>query len=159
MEQMLVSTIVSVMVFLGSAAIALMGWQVIFRNAKKLASRNELFNRKSRIIEQLNSISSSALLYWTSSNSSTLSKNLLQTELFIIQLEDLKNQIANIPEFSDLDLSTETTALRKSITLDAEQPNSVSIERKREKIALITSCSTEIKQKLRIAFERLKNVE
>jgi hypothetical protein len=139
MEQLLVGTIVSVLIFLSSAALVMFGWGVIFENAKKISSRNEMFARKRTLIEDISKLSESAVGFWSADMSpANKVQCLMMADIFTIKIQSLKRRINQIVKFG-LNLQPDDTLkdLRKNITLNAESMYALPHEEKRDRIANI----------------------
>lgn len=133
------------------------GWGVIYKNAKKLASRNELFNRKTRIIQKVLDISDSAIDFWGREHHKEHKKEyLLKTSVFVHGIDSLKKQINNISEFKSIDTEELIRDFRSYITLDAERPYELDTADIDDKIALIINSSDEICNSIRQVFNKVK---
>ena len=156
-ESAAVSIIISIFAILVSSALIMTGWGVIYKNAKKLASRNELFNRKTRIIQKVLDISDSAIDFWGREHHKEHKKEyLLKTSVFVHGIDSLKKQINNISEFKSIDTEELIRDFRSYITLDAERPYELDTADIDDKIALIINSSDEICNSIRQVFNKVK---
>lgn len=157
MEAMTVSTIVSIGIFLLSAVLIIIGWNVIYENAQRIASRNEAFSRKTSIINELTSITKNAIDFWEEDLSSEKKKYcLIKTSTFYSQIESLNKRIEQLSNYGmDIDFKDDIKTLRNSITLDCERAYEVTHSNKIDKISGILESSDSIKGQLTQKFRAI----
>lgn len=155
MEQLLVGTIVSVLIFLSSAALVMYGWGVIFDNAKRISSRNETFSRKRALIDDISKLSESAIDYWSMDlDSKDKAKCLMMADVFTIKIQSLKRKINRITRLGlPLELGDTLKDFRKNITLNAEKMYSLNHDDKRDRIANIISLTDNLILDISLTFE------
>lgn len=158
-ESAIASIIVSLMIFIMSAMLVMVGWEVIYKNGKKIASRNEMFARKSAVMNELSLLTNEAVSFWENMNL-TDNECLIKTSVFIAKTQSIKNRVKMMQELGlNVDIDKSVRELRRSITLDAEQAHQVSAENKHEKIFEIIESSDSIKKQLSEAFRQGREQE
>lgn len=158
-EAAIASIIVSLMIFIMSAMLVMVGWEVIYKNGKKIASRNEMFSRKTAVFNELTLLTNEAVTFWEGDKLNE-SECLVKTSVFIAKTQSVKNRIKMMQDLglvADIDASIRD--LRKSITLDAEQAYKVEPDQKHEKIFQIIESSDSIKKLLSDAFKEGREKE
>lgn len=131
------------MLFLGSTAVVFFGWSVIYRNGGRLASRAEYFSKITSLTSDIRSLSQEALYYWCEERKDEPAPiKHLKLTLFIAQIRSIQERMA-FCGVDDREASQSLACLRKSITLDAERPNSISDSEKKDKVAsIVESCNS-----------------
>ncbi|MDO6467835.1 hypothetical protein Q4498_06870 [Neptunomonas phycophila] len=157
MEAVAASAIISILIFICSAILVVYGWETIYENAQKIASRNELFSRKTALIVEIQSLAISSIEFWeTEHDYSDKNKCLLKSSIFTYKAESINKRLKRLKSFGlEADLSNEMRMFRKNITLDAERAFDISSEAKREKISCIFSSSDSLKEHLSYKFEEV----
>lgn len=61
----------SITIFICSALLAIFGWKVVYKNARKLASRNETHTLITQIISQLDEVVNEAIQVWSDQTTQT----------------------------------------------------------------------------------------
>lgn len=132
-----------------SAAIALIGWQVIFRNAKKLASRSETYVLISSINSLLKDIKSASDKFWLQkeNNDSPIIYDTL-VGLKLREVQDLLS-ILNKRHLSSEDGAKSISRVRSACTLQSTKALTITSPSERAKIlrgiyGVISVCETDI---------------
>jgi biopolymer transport protein ExbB/TolQ len=155
MEATAVSTIVSIMIFLFSAALVISGWTIIYTNAGKIANRSERFSQISSINNDIRQLSTEALIYWNETHlKSKKDTYILTSQLFSLKTNSIKSRISSLK--NPPNTTEEIVKLRRSITLDAESPYKVSNDHKIEKLEIIISSCDDICSLLLLDHESLR---
>ena len=157
MEEVIVGVIVSILIFLISSSIIIYGWDVIYGNAQKIASRNELFARKSAIISEVTNLTRSAIDFWESKHTEDdKAFCLVKASVFTTEIESIKRRIKRLESFGlDAQLDEELRQLRKNITLNSERAFDVHYSEIQDKISNIVDSSDTLKHKLSVQFEQM----
>lgn len=156
MEAVAVGTIINILTFLASAAILMYGWGVIYENAQRISFRNEVFSRKRALISDIDALTKNSIELW-SINEGIPRHNVLQKlELYVIQIESIKNTLKDLRELGlEITYADTIKDFRKNITLSAENLNQLSTDEKSNRISNIVEISNELKGALSIGFRNL----
>ncbi|TCV22097.1 hypothetical protein EDB70_1149 [Vibrio crassostreae] len=151
-ESAVASIIISIMIFMMSTALVMVGWEVIYKNGKKIASRNEMFARKTAVMNELSALTNEAVSFWENDKLKD-SECLIKTSIFVAKTQSIKNKVKLMQELGlVVDIDVHVRNLRRSITLDAEQANQVDLGSKCERIFKIIESSDSLKKQLSQAF-------
>ncbi len=130
-----------------SILFVLVGWQVIYNNAKKLASRSETYAIVNRLITLLSDVQKLSEEFWLKAEYNDNPQNydlliLSKTKLISTKLETLKSRGVNIYELQRL-----VFPLRKACTFNSYNIEKLSEDTKRAEVdEILTSISNFEKQ-------------
>lgn len=132
-----------------SAIIALIGWQVIFRNAKKLASRAESYSIISNINSRLNDIKEASDEFWL--DTETKKTPLSYDTLVALKLREVQGLLKTLENrhISSQDGPKSVSQVRRACTLNSTKTNEITDSEERAKIlrgiyAIISVCENEV---------------
>lgn len=121
---------------LSGPALVIIGWVVIYRNARKIATRSETKALIDDVISILNSIESLATDYWLAGR-----RNRMETEQFIVvfnaKLLTLNNRLDVLKERKIRIDNVNMGNLHEQITLDCEQVDKIPASEKYYKVQQI----------------------
>lgn len=136
----LIPTVISIL-------FVLVGWKVVYNNAKKLASRSETYAIVNRLITLLNDVQKLSEEFWLKAEYKETPQNydllvLSKTKLISAKLDTLKGRGIDIYELQRL-----VFPLRKACTLNSYNIDKLSEDAKREQVdGILVSISNFEKQ-------------
>ena len=155
MEATILTITVSFFIFIFSTITIISGWNQIYINGQKLASRNEANNLRQVICSSVEDIEKDATQFWMEKNEGK-EHHALSTITFTAKLESIKKDLEVLKKYNiDLDISFEIRKLRSYITLDMERANSVKTDTKKDKLSNIINFSDRIKRKINYSFHKV----
>lgn len=133
--------------------LAVCGWKVVYRNAKKLARRNENFQLINRINQLIEGTTHECISYWTKAPESDQVRR-LESISFEKKVANIKLEIDNLERrnFSIAGVSSALFKYRNAITLDVSYVVKKDIDYKTKKIEDISDTSVALKSLLSQAF-------
>lgn len=135
-----------------SVLLIVVGWRVVFHNAKKLATRNETYNFVSQLLSLLDELLKESISYWTTSDE--VSAGYLQSQKLISKTHRFKKKLALLDTRGlAFDCSKELKNIRRAITLDAQRASDVSTAKKLNKIEDLNYYGAQLTNKVLIAYQ------
>jgi len=150
--------IVSLLIFAVSIVLVIVGWDVIYKNARRIATQNEMFNQVNSVCSEIVTTKDLAVSFWVKSKDDlTRESCLLHSAMFASRVNSIDR---NIQRLKDLDLEieqhTNIREMRRSITLDMERAEKIALVDKASKVQDIISHSDDLIQELQNAFIQFK---
>jgi hypothetical protein len=144
--------IVALCTLMVSIGLVIVGWQVLYNNARRLASRNETYSFVSQVLSLLDELLKESIIYWSSSE--TELNGQLQSKKLASKTQRFKKKLGVLTTRGlQLDCNRELRGIRRAITLDAERPTTVSNLAKMEKIEDIDLFGAELTSKVLTAYQ------
>ena len=133
--------------------LAICGWKVVYRNAKKLARRNENFQLINRINQLIEGTTHECISYWTNAPQDDQTRR-LESISFEKKVANIKSEINNLERrsFTITGVSSALFKYRNAITLDISYVTKKDIDYKSKKIEHISDSSVALKSLLSEAF-------
>ena len=144
-------TILSFIVLVISSGLILLGWNVIYKNAKKIASRNETFNLLSNLLVNIDELTSESISFWSSLDDKNEILKSKRLELEVVKLKRSLDQLNR--RGITFQLNLEIRKLRRAITLDSNNKSSVPKVLIQLKVEDLYLYSSELQNKLILAFQ------
>lgn len=101
------------------------GWKVLYKNAKRIATRNETFSLISSCLSRIDDLCNSSVNYWSANDSEHLVM-LMKSKQLEQEINSLKQNLKLISSRNiNINFSRYIRKLRQAITLDAQNKNLV----------------------------------
>lgn len=148
----------SITIFICSALLAIFGWKVVYKNARKLASRNETHTLITQIISQLDEVINEAIQVWSDQTNSD--EIAIKSAVLTAKIHKLKRKV-NLLKQRDIteSFASEIIELRQAITLNIEsKPQLASMEAKQRELKItsrvndIIAASSNLHDRLYLLF-------
>lgn len=132
-----------------SSGLVIYGWSVLYRNAQRIASRNEIYSLVLKLDGEISSLEKEAHMFWKKHREH---KTRAEATILIQRVANVK-MLMRLVELRGVEIkSIYIVRLRNAITLNAEKAYSVSEEDAVEKIQIITEYASEIRSKAYESF-------
>ena len=149
---------VSLLICLVSISMVIIGWDVIYKNARKIATRNEMFSQVNSIINEIYAARNDAIKYWS------YPKGKFQKDESLLNTAVLTQAISSIDKRIDklsnqglfINYHRPLRQLRRNITLDMERPDHISVSDKTVKIEEIVHSADQLVHDLNESFSSFK---
>ncbi len=137
-----------------SIILVIIGWRVIYNNAKKLATRTETKSLIDEVIKLTNELEGITIDYWLSGR-----KNRIESDLFtLLTSAKIETLTARLTLLKRRQINLKKKSLSYMVTymdLDCEKVDSISIDKKREKVHLFLSYKNELIDELYTVYEEV----
>jgi len=127
------------------------GWRVLYKNARKIASRNETYNLLCIAQNQLSKIEELGQNYWCSESSSKLTV-IGSTQIFVSHINKIKNTISILNQRGVSVDAFDVYKLRSALTLNIEQKDTLPPADVSQKLSDISFYSQSITSELCTCF-------
>jgi len=135
-----------------SIIFVIIGWQVLFKNAKRITSRSETYGLVTHTFKLVDDLLNEASIYWLTPQDNA--KHLLHAKNFELKTQNLKKNLQLIASRGvELDFTLELRKARRAITLDAERVSDISDSIKTLKIEDMNHYLTTLKINIFKSFE------
>lgn len=139
-----------------SAAMIFFGWTVVYRNARRIASRNETFSLAGRVRDSVAAIEDAAADYYTDSTDSRMEPYLWEGRL-LTKIDRIRADLEHLSKRNVKVYNLRLVNLRRTATLDADQIRKMTPTQKREKISAVKVAGTELLHELDTKFLQRNN--
>lgn len=123
------------------------GWTVVYRNAKKIASRNETFSLIGRIRDSVQKVEDYASDYYTDSEERRIDPYLWEGKL-LAKIDSIRTDTEHLASRNIKLNNLRIVNLRRTATLNAERVAEMGIAEKRQKISEVKVAGTELLNEL-----------
>jgi hypothetical protein len=121
----------------------LIGWTVVYRNARRIASRNETFSLAGRVRDTVASIEESAASYYASKNDERTEPYLWEGQI-LVRIDRIRTDLDHLRKRKLDVFNLRLANLRIAALLDADQVSKMSATQKRDKITEVKRAGTEL---------------
>lgn len=142
---------VSFLPHLFSAAMIFVGWTVVYRNARRIASRNETFSLAGRVRDTVAAIEDSAAEYYTGDPEKRTDPYLWEGQM-LIKIDRIRTDLDHLTKRSLDVYNLRLVNLRIAAILDADQVHKMTLSEMRDKITKVKVAGTELIDELDSAF-------
>lgn len=142
---------VSVFGWIVSASLVLIGWWVIYRNAKKLATRNETKSLIDSTISTIDTLESISLDYWLASRKERIDTDVYESKI-LAKIISLNNKLSLLNQRKLTVSSNALANLHSKLLLNDEQADRMSKEDKQLRVNEILESTRCIEIELYNAF-------
>lgn len=142
----------AIIVLFISVILAYIGWNVVYSNSKKIASRNETYGLITHMFKLMDDLLIEATDYWLTPMPQTY--HALHAKNFELKISSLKKKLNLIKSRElDIEFDFDLRKIRRSITLDAERVTQISESIRLLKIEDMNHHVSELKINIFRAFE------
>lgn len=125
----------------------LAGWTVVYRNAKKIASRNETFNLIGRVRDSVQKVEDYTSDYYTDNEEKRIDPYLWEGKL-LAKIDSIRTDTQHLASRHIQLSNLRIVNLRRTATLNAERVATMGIHEKRQKITEVKAAGTELLNEL-----------
>mgnify|MGYP001628229310 FL=1 len=127
------------------------GWTVVYRNAKKIASRNETFSLIGRIRDSVQKVEDYASDYYTDTDENRIDSYLWEGKL-LAKIDSIRTDAMHLQSRNISLNNLRIVDLRRTATLNAEQVTKMDNAQKRQKITEVKAAGTQLLNELDAQF-------
>lgn len=147
--------ITALIVLTANVALIYCGWKVLYRNAKRIATRNETFSLINSCLTRIDDLCKSSVNYWSASDNDYLVM-VMKSKQLELEINSLKQNLKLISSRNiNINFSRYIRKLRQAMTLDAQNKNLVTQTDIQIKVEDIYFYSESIKSHLIEEFQNI----